>query len=127
LKSSRVKNIIDAEVAWKMFLEERGVSSEAQSQIGARYIRLNPKMDSVPDLDDTKFVENPQWITFSGISEETVRNLALQLIASTFYFNKTTYTPRHNGTNYEYHGKLDVCVFDVFQYLTSIRTYSLSI
>ena len=35
-----MKNVIDAEIAWKVFLEER--TTESPKTIEARYIRINP-------------------------------------------------------------------------------------
>jgi hypothetical protein len=104
LKSSRFKNIIDAEVAWKMFLEEREGLTAALSGNTARYIRINPEMDTIPELDDTHSLGELQFVTSKSISEETIRDVALRLVASSFYFKKLGCSTVNTGAGYDCHG-----------------------
>ncbi|KAF2465829.1 FabD/lysophospholipase-like protein [Lindgomyces ingoldianus] len=98
-------HIIDAEVAWKLFLRERAVSADAQSRTSARYIRLNPEMDVVPELDAAEDLSKLLSVTSKGISEETLRDVALHLVASTFYFKKLGCSARNTDSGYDCHGK----------------------
>lgn len=99
-----MKNIIDAEIAWRVFLEERTVAAETRSTIESRYIRLNPEFNIVPELDDVDFLEELSRSTSRGIFEETIEDLALHLIATTFYFKKLICSADEAG-EYNCHGK----------------------
>ena len=88
-----------------MFLEERAVSPADQSGTSARYIRLNPEMNVVPELDDTDSLGELQHATSKAISEATILDLALHLVASTFYFKKQSCSTHDAREGYDCHGK----------------------
>jgi hypothetical protein len=123
-----MKNIIDAEIAWRVFLEERtGTAALAapQSTLETRYIRLNPEFSIVPELDDVESLEELSRNTARGIFDESIEDLALHLIASTFYFKKTVCSVDETG-KYNCYGKSAVPSPDSSNsmYLSPLASYT---
>ena len=107
-----MKNVIDAEIAWKVFLEER--TTESSRTIEARYIRINPDIGLVPELDDVDSLDSLPQLASKDVSEEAIKNLALHLIASTFYFKKAVCSADETGGGYTCQGKdSDFMVFSL--------------
>lgn len=104
----RLVSILDAERSWFTFLESIGVESQHNSRSangsGRRYIRINPTLFKVPKLDAKGQLENLRDETLNVVKSSACRkqieNTAYRLIASTFYYERTSPTKTERGGFY---------------------------
>lgn len=80
-----------------MFMEECKSHDTAKESGSWHYRRINPAMTTVPSLDSPECLDALRTLTVQGIPKEVIRDLALQLVASTFYYKKFA-CGRQNGT-----------------------------
>lgn len=81
-----IASTLDSERTWNNYLEILNAPSPYRS----RYVRLNPKLDvDPPPLDSVDQMGKIRAITRSiMMKDQKIRDVALQLIATSFYFEK---------------------------------------
>jgi hypothetical protein len=89
----RVESALDAEATWGEFLKDVvGTTPHAAAE---RYIRVNPRMKNrIPKMDDKSQIDNLQEEVIHSLrtheSQKKVKDIAQRLVASSFYFEKTS-------------------------------------
>lgn len=84
---TRVENILDTELSWLEFMSD---ASRGDEDARSRYQRINPKLrGDPPKLDDVKMlphlrIQMQQIKNHAGFQRQ-IREVARQLVASTFY------------------------------------------
>lgn len=84
---TRVENILDTELSWLEFMSD---ASRGDDDARSRYQRINPNLQGdPPKLDDVKMLPHlrrqMQLIKNNGGFQRQIREVARQLVASTFY------------------------------------------
>ena len=76
-----------------------------------RYIRINPKIGTPPKLDDVKRLIEVQQAARdsleSEVSKAQIRQVARMLVASSFYFERTSVPKKELGDKYTCSGQLN--------------------
>jgi hypothetical protein len=89
----RVESALDAEATWREFRKDVvGTTPHAAAE---RYIRVNPRMKNrIPKMDDKSQIDNLQEEVINSLrthgSHTKVKDIAQRLVASSFYFEKTS-------------------------------------
>lgn len=89
----RVESALDAEATWREFRKDVvGTTPHAAAE---RYIRLNPRTKNrIPKMDDKSQIDNLQEEVINSLrthgSQTKVKDIAQRLVASSFYFEKTS-------------------------------------
>ena len=86
LALDHIASALDSEKAWLDYIDNIQLPENHR----ARYVRLNPQLEEdPPSLDDVNRMLEIQGIVREKLSSEyQIQMLALQLIASSFYFEK---------------------------------------
>jgi hypothetical protein len=92
-KHKRIDRILDAELAWHDFLADVvDHPHSSHSKESQRYIRVNPKLEFVPKLDDKAELGQLQRDTIEALKSGKVKSklqaIAFRLVASTFYYER---------------------------------------
>ena len=94
--------ILDAENAWKQFLEE--VTEHQHSDLEGnkrRYVRINPTIPRVPPLDATGHLQELQIESHNSLdrraSKIEIQTTAHKLIASCFYYERLSKNAREEN------------------------------
>jgi hypothetical protein len=82
-----IASTLDSEKTWDNYLEVLNPTSHHRQ----RYVRLNPKLtEDPPALDEVDKMIHIQGIVRSQMmNDDRIRQVALQLTATSFYFEKT--------------------------------------
>jgi hypothetical protein len=89
----RVESALDAEATWREFRKDVvGTTPHAAAE---RYIRVNPRTKNrIPKMDDKSQIDNLQEEVINSLrthgSQTKVKDIAQRLVASSFYFEKTS-------------------------------------
>lgn len=88
IAKNHVTSSLDSEMTWKKYMTVLQPPSIHRS----RYVRLNPQLtEDPPALDEVsrmKYIQDLTREEFNG--DDRIREVALKLIASSFYFEKST-------------------------------------
>lgn len=82
-----IASSLDSEKTWENYLEILNPASPHR----CRYVRLNPRLtEDPPPLDDVdRMLDIQGTVRASMLNDDRVRQVAMQLIATSFYFEKT--------------------------------------
>lgn len=90
IASDHIASALDSEKTWLSYMNVLQPGSSNQS----RYVRLNPQLDEDPPpldgVDSMQYIQEKVRDKMS--SDDRVQKIALQLIATSFYFEKSTAT-----------------------------------
>jgi patatin-like phospholipase/acyl hydrolase len=111
--TNRIGNILNAEKAWDDFLEH---VEQQPNHDKRRYIRINPDLRKEPPKLDAKgevqgLHHKTKQILQKSENQDIIRDVAMRLIASSFYFVKTSKTTLSPGIVHTFTGKI-CCRFE---------------
>lgn len=95
LQNGHFKRALDAELTWLNFRDNLADQPHSdRDRVSGRYIRLSPHLRRVPKLDAKDELDGLQvdavQILKSGRYKNKIAKIALQLVASSFYYEKTS-------------------------------------
>ena len=103
LAMDTISSTLDSQKTWETYMEVLNPPNHHRH----RYVRLNPKLtEDPPPLDQVD-----QMIRLQGIvrqqtmNDERIKELAIQLIATSFYFEKIGQMQEASGGGYEIKGR----------------------
>ena len=98
-----IASALDSEKAWKTYMEILQPPRDDR----ARFVRLNPQLkDAPPSLEDVECVQSIKNVVRKQMTgSERIAQLALQLVASCFYFEKSGAVELQPDDSYECQGR----------------------
>lgn len=99
LAKNHVRSSMDSEATWGAYMDVLQPSQDSRS----RYVRLNPKLaEDPPALDEVHRMQYLQKLTRDKFSnDKRIQEVALRLIASSFYFEKSAPNELREGDGFQ--------------------------
>jgi len=114
---------LDCERAWEDFFDGIISTSPTKALAVSRYRRVNPDVGTVPALDEKDKIEELRKRVQESLRNDQprIRDLARQLIASSFYFEFSSPSETEGDGKISVHGKLKYLPFRMNFRLTRIE------